>query len=359
LNLGEMRLLPLEDIHLIFTVHERVQTARIKATAKDVSRHIQPLIAASVKAFTPTPYTDVIATLPDEHPSALISSPSFSPTIAHNIAFAETLVEVDDSPTDTDFSPESMRKDLEETAYDRAVASISSPNSEEASCVIVKWANDCCKAWPSETYPLRDLIYAFAYRCAREASFSGTAADVLVGCKSGGESQGKIFRDSSGTKYHGLGDCLQRELYHVSILILQTDSQSSCDPSRLLGKVLYGRMERWLTDTDFASRLNNCIAFVGKALMMGLISKPEVLEALKCVPGHALYYRLLVLGRQLESYPAGLDDMFKELDARCHLEFSRGSKRSDVHRKSFAVSINLSLFVKLSQHRTKSRCRKY
>jgi hypothetical protein len=118
-------------------------------------------------------------------------------------------------------------------------------------------------------------------------------------------------------------------------------------------------MERWLTDTDFASRMDNCIPFVGKALMMGLISKRKITEILKCLTGQALYQRLLVLGRQLESYPAGFDDMFKELDAHCHVEYGRDSEYVETHRKWLTVSIHLSLFVKLSQHRTKARCRKY
>jgi hypothetical protein len=222
LSLGEMRLLPLEDAHLIFTVHERVQTARVAATFEDVSAHIQPLITMSVLAFTLTPDADIMNTPPYEQPFTSVFSSS--PTVAlvpivSTIKVANAAVHI---PADATFDPEAMRKALEEATYDHAVASISLAHSEDASRVIVEWAADCCKAWPSDTYPLLDLVYAFAHRCALESSFSGTAADVLAMFKDRAEGpRGGKFRTSDGGTQLRLGDCLQHEFCEVAQLILQ------------------------------------------------------------------------------------------------------------------------------------------
>jgi hypothetical protein len=357
LTLSEMRSLSLEDVHLIVTVRECVHTSKVAATVKDVSEHVQPLIAASVEPFTPKKAGgDIMNPSSDEPMSASTLSPPPELPATAPVAAAietETIVEANHAPVELAFDPQAMRKALEDVAYDRAVASISPGNGEEASRVIVKWVSDSCSAWCAKWYPLRELVYAFANRCAREVSFSSTAADVLSRCKSSEEPQGKLFYASRST--HGdLGNHLQSVFSKVVTFILRAPYiQSSCNPSTFPGKILYGRMERWLNDADFASRLDNCATFIGEALMTGLISKREITEALKCVTGQALYRSLLVLGHQLESCPEDLDALFKELDAYCNnarhpVSGLVTSESVEEHRKWLTVSIHTSLSVKIS-----------
>jgi hypothetical protein len=355
LTLGEMRVLPLEDVHLIVTVRERLHTSNVAATVQDVSQHVHALMATSVEAFMPNSAADVMAMLPDEHLTASTLSPSPAPSVtAPIVAVVETAVEADHSPILTAFDSVAMRKALEEAAYDRAIASIFPADSEEASCVLVKWANDCCKAWPSTTYPLRDLVYAFARRCTRDVSFSGTAADILATFRKNAEElQGGNSCASSGGANLQFGACFHYECRTVIKSILGASPvQLDCDPSEHLGMVIYGRTERWLADTDYVSRLDSCIEFVGKALMMGLVSERDITEALRGVTGQTLYQRFLAFGHQLESCPESVDAALKEHDARGNRSYypygSPGSEWLEEHRKWLTVSMSCYL-VKLAQ----------
>jgi hypothetical protein len=140
LSLGEMRLLPLEDLHLIVTVRERLHTAKVAATVEDVSRHVQPLISAAVEVFTLNSAANIMSTPPDDYLFASTLAPSPVPPTAAPVAAApETVVEAKHSPAETGFDPVAMRKALEVAAYDRAVADISPADSEEASRVLVEW----------------------------------------------------------------------------------------------------------------------------------------------------------------------------------------------------------------------------
>jgi hypothetical protein len=367
LSLGEMRLLPLEDAHLIFTIHERVQTARVAATVEDVSAHIQPLIAMSVLAFTLTPDSNIMKAASDEQP--LTSAFSLSPAVAHvpivsTIKVANAAVHV---PTDATFDPEAMRKALEEAAYDRAVTSISSAHSEEASHVIVEWATDCCAAWPSDAYPLLDLVFAFAYRCARQSSFSGTAADVLAMFKNNAEGpRGEQSRTSDGGTRLRLGDCLQHEFREVAQLILRASRyQSQHQPCKGMGKVMYGQTERWLAESDFTLRLHNCTAFMGEALRADIVSEHFITDGIRNLAcgynADALYSSLLALGHHLDTYPAGssLDTLLKEFDALCNdSNNSRFTESLESHRISMTVSASLSP-VKIIRRYAKKCLRKY
>jgi hypothetical protein len=349
LSLSEMRLLPLEDIHTIFTVHELVKTARVAATVEDVSRHIQPLIVASVEVFTPTSDTDIMATSLSEHRSASRLSPSpASPSIAPIVVVAEATFETDHFPAELGFDPLAMRKALEEAAYDRAVASISPANGEEASWVLVEWATDCCQAWPSGTYPLQDLVYAFAHRCARDVSFFGTAADVLAAfCESAEGPQGMQYPTTSGS-YTRLGDCLLQEFCQVATLVLGVSSwDSHLAPSSGMRMVLYGPTWRSLTHNDFASRLHNCTAFIGESLKAGLVADSFVINAIETLNAKSLYSRLLALGYYLDSAGSGLDTLLKKLDDMCQWSaFIREAPKSESfleHCKWMLVCILLPL----------------
>jgi hypothetical protein len=104
--------------------------------------------------------------------------------------------------------------------------------------------------------------------------------------------------------------------------------------------------------------------FVGKALLVGVVSGYDVAKALTHLTGQALYQRLLSLGHQLESCPEDLDAMYEELDARCNKACHSvsglvTSESVEEHRKWLTVSMHMSLSVKISQHCTKARCRKY
>jgi hypothetical protein len=360
LSLSEMRLLPLEDVHLVVTVRERLHTSKVAATVEDVSEHVQPLIAASVETFTPKSGADIMTPSSDEHLSA--PTPTLSPppiTTTPIVTATDAVIKADRSQAETTFDPVAMRKALEEAAYDRAVANISSADSEEASHIVAKWASDCCNAWPSDTCPLRDLVYAFVHRCAREGSFSDTAADTLARCKNSGESQGKNFFNSNRTMYCGVGDCLQWELCAVITPILGASPlQLDCHPSGQLGKVIYGRTERWLTNTTFALRLGNCIVFVGTALKAGLMSGSDVAAALGNISAQALYQRLLALGHLLDSCPSSVDGLLKGLDNRCQWWYHTSAQLFEEHRKWLTVSM-LCCLVKISQERIKPYIRKY
>jgi hypothetical protein len=347
-----MRLLPLEDAHLIFTVHERVQTARVAATAKDVSAHIQPLITMSVMAFTLTPDADIMNTPPHEQPFTSVFSPSPTVALVPIVSTTKVANAADHVPTDATFDPEAMRKALEEAAYDRAVASISLAHSEEASRAIVEWATDCCTAWPSDAYPLLDLVFAFARRCACENSFSGTAADVLAMFKDSAEGpQSERFRNSDGGTHLRLGDCLQHEFHKVAQLILRASRvKYEHLPRKGMGNVLYGQTERWLTEADFILRLHNCTAFVGEALRANIVSEHFITDGIKSAisdfSAEALYPYLLALGHRLDTYPAGssLDALLKEFDALCD-ECSHPSRGRwdwlEKHREWMTVSTSL------------------
>jgi hypothetical protein len=345
---------------LIVTVRERLHTLKVAATVEDISGHVQPLIAASAKTFTPKSGADIMTPSSDKHLSPPMPTlPLPLTTTAPIFTATEAVIKANRSPAETTFDPVAMRKALEEAAYDRAVANISSDNSEEASHVVAKWASDCYNAWPSDTYPLRDLVYAFAHRCAREGSFSDTAADTLARCKSTGEFQVKNFLNSGRTMYYGAGDCLQWELCAVIKLILGASPlQLDCEPSGQLGKVIYGRTERWLTNTNFALRLGSCSVFVGTALKAGLISGSDVATALGNISAQTLYQRLLALRHLLDSCPSSVDGLLKTLDQRCQRSCHSSSELFEEHRKWLTVGM-LCCLVKISQERIKPSIRKY
>jgi hypothetical protein len=352
LSLSEMRLLPLEDAHLIFTVHERVQTARVAATAEVVSAHIQPLITMSVVASTLTPDADIMNTPPYEQPSTATLFSSSTVALVPIVPAVKVAIAAEHVPTDTIFDPEAMRKALEEAAYDRAVTSISLAHSEEASRVIVEWATDCCVAWPSDAYPLLDLVFAFVRRCACESSFSGMAADMFAMFKNSAEGpQGERFRNSDRGTHPRLGDCLRYEVHKVAQLILRASRvKYEHLPHKGMGNALYGQTERWLAEADFTLRLHNCTAFVGEAVRADIVSEHFITDGIKSMvvnlSAEALYPYLLALGHCLDTYSAGssLDALLKEFDALCDESSQPYSSRwnwLEKHREWMTVSTSL------------------
>jgi hypothetical protein len=347
LSLGEMQLLPLQDVHLIVTVRERLHTSKIAATIQGVSQHIQSLSTASIEAFTPNPAANIIPMFPDKHLPVFTPflSPD-SPTTVPIVAVAEDAVEANCPPTEIVFDAKAMKEALEDVAFDRVVASISPENSEEASRVLVEWAADGCKAPLSSTNTLQGLVYAFARRCARDVSFSGMAADTLASFVDRAEGPpSEQCCASSGKEHCRLGDCMRQEFSQVATLVLEASSwQSDHAPSSDIGKVLCGPTERWLAHSDFTLRLHNCTVFIGGFLRAGLISESLVTNAIKTNDTKLLYSRLLALGHHLDSAGPSLDALLKELDDMCLWLYTNQTNQSlwlVQHREWMTVSILL------------------
>jgi hypothetical protein len=245
-----MRLLPPEDVHLIVAVDERLHTAKVSAMVEDVSRHVQPLIAAFAKTSTPKSGPDIMNLLLDKHMSASTLSSSPVLPITAPVAAAvktETIVEANHAPVKPAFDPETMRKALEDVVYDRAVAGISSANGEEAFRTIVMCASDRCQPRPSRWYPLHGgsctllriaALAKFYSRARPPTSFRDARAsmDLKANYFTPREAQVAILVIACNLKFSNGGSFSPGAVHTNPLQPLQTIRQGSLRPDGVLAQ---------------------------------------------------------------------------------------------------------------------------
>jgi hypothetical protein len=250
LTMAEAERLSMADVVSIFTVQQLVQTAQLPATVDDVSRHVRSVFQlplASPPAADEGAYnscTREVSASPYTHDVSCPLSPA-------------------PAPVHVDYSPEVLRKALDDAEHDRAVDLLSEQNLLNAFAVILSWANTSPQV--SERSPIQDFICAVFRRAVCDGSFVTIAVQLLS--RLNRDVQDKVFDAIiTGSKkwdyYRPHGSALITQFTDAAVTwaLRWIPSQSSCSPVEATGRVIYRYEEHWLSDAVFLSRLNNAAA---------------------------------------------------------------------------------------------------
>jgi hypothetical protein len=291
--MAEAERLSMTDVVSTFTVQQLVQTAQLPATVDAVSRHVRSVFQlplASPPAVDKDAYnscTREVSASPDTHD---VSRP-LSPARA---------------PVHVDYSPEALRKTLDDTEYDRGVDLLSEQNLLNAFPVILSWVNTSPQV--SGTSPIQDFICAVFRRAICDGLFVTIAVQVISRLNS--DVHDEIFDAFvNGSKYFNPylshGPALITQFINVAVTwaLRWIPFQSVCNPAEATGRLIYKYKERRLPDDVFLERLNNAVAFVLALLRAGVTRHSPVCARITddhSVSTDAVYDRLVLFGPVLD-----------------------------------------------------------
>jgi hypothetical protein len=290
LSLSDAARLPLPDVVLIYTVRERMQTARATMTSEDVTRYIRSLASDPTSSLP----------LPVDSEYALITPPDSS--------------EIQNpSPSTAAFDPEELSSALRDSKYERAVTCLSAQHLAEASRTIVRYFNAKSSGPLHGVHGVPDFIIALFRRSAHDGTFSAFAAK-LIGTLKKEVCADEIF--------------IQQIVEEAALSVLTSSPwQARFNPKSTAGRIVYSSDERWVPDDEFTNRANNATILVGELLRAAELSPASVFEVLSppltVIGVIGLHHRLAVLGPILDASDATrakLDGLIKKVDERIQLD---------------------------------------
>jgi hypothetical protein len=259
--MAEAERLSMTDVVSIFTVQQLVQTTQLPATVDAVSRHVRSVFQLPL-ASPPAADEDAY--------NACTREVSASPNI-HDVFLP---ISPEPAPVHVDYSPEVLRKALDDAEYDRGVDLLSEQNLQSASDVVMSWVNGSPQF--SRKSPILEFICAVFRRGACDGSFVAIAVQVLS--RLNRDVQNKVFDtivngSNQWFSYKPHGSALITQFMDAAVTwaLRWIPSQSNCSPAEATGRVIYRYEEHWLSDAVFLLRLNNAAAFVLALLRAGVI----------------------------------------------------------------------------------------